>query len=143
MTEISFHIGVPHRLSFACRLLRKATRMGSRVGVTASPEALAALDAALWTFEPLDFLPHVVVAPGAAVPTRLLPTPIWLAQDVADLPHRDVLLNLGRDAPAGFESFARVVELVTGDEADLAAGRARWKHYASRGYPLQRHEVAA
>jgi DNA polymerase-3 subunit chi len=143
MTEISFHTGVPNRLSYACRLLRKATRMGSRVGVTASPEALAALDAALWTFEPLEFLPHAVVRPGAAVPARLQPTPIWLAQDSADVPHRDVLLNLGREAPQGFESFARVIELVTTDEADLVAGRARWKHYASRGYAIERHEVVA
>ena len=141
MTEISFHTGVPHRLAYACRLLRKATRLGSRVGVTASPEALAALDAALWTFEPLEFLPHAVVRPGVAVPVRLQPTPIWLAQDSADLPHRDVLLNLGREAAQGFESFDRVIELVTADEADLAAGRARWKHYASRGYAITRHEV--
>jgi DNA polymerase III subunit chi len=143
MTEISFHLGVPHRLAYACRLLRKASRTGAKVGVTASPEALAALDAALWAFEPLEFLPHALVAPGVTPPARLLPTPIWLAQDTADLPHRDVLLNLGREAPSGFESFARVIELVTADDADLAAGRARWRHYASRGYPIARHEVAA
>ena len=57
--------------------------------------------------------------------------------------HHEVLVNLGDDAPAGFESYARLIEIVSTDPADRATARARWKHYAARGYPIQRHEVQA
>lgn len=57
-------------------------------------------------------------------------------------PHHEVLLNLGRAAPAGFESFGRLIEIVANDEADRRAGRQRWKHYAQRGYPIERHVPA-
>ena len=142
MTEVSFHFNVPHPLAYACRLLRKAIRQGARVVVTAPPATLAALDVALWSFEPLDFVPHLMPAPGAAVAARLRATPVWLLQSTAEAMHHDVLLNLGPQAPAGFESFARLIELVSADDEGRAAGRQRWKHYTSRGYEIRRHEVA-
>ena len=52
-------------------------------------------------------------------------------------------VNLGAEAPHGFETFARVFEIVSADEADRNAARARWKAYSNRGYPIKRHEVAA
>ena len=142
MTEVSFHFNVPHPLAYACRLLRKATRQNARVVVTAPAATLAALDHALWTFEPLDFVPHLRPLAGAAVAERLRATPVWLLERAADAVHHDVLLNLGPQAPEGFESFARVIELVSADDDGRAAGRLRWKHYASRGYEIQRHEVS-
>ena len=142
MTEVSFHFNVPHPLGYACRLLRKATRQGAQVVVTAPPATLAALDTALWSFEPLDFIPHLMPVPGAVVAERLRATPVWLVQTPADAPHHQVLLNLGAEAPVGFESFARVIDIVPTDDAGRAAGRQRWKHYASRGYEITRHEVS-
>jgi DNA polymerase-3 subunit chi len=53
-----------------------------------------------------------------------------------------VLVNLGPAAPEGFESFAKVIELVSTDDDAVAAGRQRWKHYASRGYTIKHHEVS-
>ena len=129
------------RLSYACRLLRKATRKGAKVAVTAPAPTLSALDRVLWTFDPTDFVPHVRLGPGATPAPRLSPTPIWLLDNPADAPQRDVLLNLGRDVPAGFESFERIIEIVTTDDDERAAARERWKHYASRGYAITRHEV--
>ena len=143
MTEISFHFNVPDRTGYACRLLRKASRQGARVVVAAPAVTLRELDRALWSFEPVEFVAHVLVKPGQAVPPRLQATPVWLAEAVAEVVHRDVLLNLGDEPPLGFESFARLIEIVTTDEDDRANARRRWKHYASRGYALQRHEVAA
>ena len=60
MTEIAFHVNVPDRLAYACRLLRKAVRQGARVAVTAPPATLRGLDRALWTFEPTEFVPHAL-----------------------------------------------------------------------------------
>ncbi len=142
MTEVSFHFNVPDQLGYACRLLRKATRKGAHVVVTAPSATLAALDRALWSFDPLEFVPHVRVMPGAALAPRLRDTPVWLVEQTSDAARRDVLLNLGLEPPAGFESFARVIEIVCTDEQALSSGRQRWKHYAGRGYDIQRHEVA-
>ena len=141
MTEVSFHFNVPDRLAYACRLLRKATRQGAHVVVTGPVPTLATLDRALWTFDPLDFVPHVRVSPGAKPAPRLRETPVWLVEQTADAARHDVLLNLGLEPATGFESFARVIEIVSTDEQERASGRQRWKHYAGRGYDIQRHEV--
>jgi DNA polymerase-3 subunit chi len=143
MTEISFHFNVPDRTAYACRLLRKASRSGARVAVTAGTEVLAELDRALWAFDPVEFVPHVRLASGQAPSERLAPTPIWLVDDASGAPHHEVLVNLGEASPAGFESYARLIEIVSTADADRAAARQRWRHCADRGYPIERHEVAA
>ena len=141
MTEVSFHFNVGDSLSYACRLLRKATRKGAKVAVVAPAPTLAALDRALWTFDPLEFCPHLRLPAGAAPAARQRPTPIWLLDRAADAPDHEVLLNLGPQVPQGFESFGRVIELVSTGDEDRATGRERWKHYSSRGYTITRHEV--
>lgn len=142
MTEVGFHFNVRDRTGYACRLLRKAVRQGARVVVSAPAATLAALDRELWSFDAVEFIPHVLLQGGAALPERLRATPVCLIEDASGAPHLDVLLNLGSEPAAGFESFARVIEIVSTDEADRLAGRARWKHYANRGYSIQRHEVS-
>ncbi len=143
VTEVMFHLNVPDRLGYACRLLRKAHARGARVVVSAPPATLARLDSLLWTSEATDFVPHLRVAPGEAVAPRLLETPIWLVERVDQAPHHEVLLNLSDDLVPGFESFERVIEVVPVDEAPKQAARRRWKHYADRGYALKRHEAIA
>lgn len=143
MTEVSFHFNVPDRTAYACRLLRKATRSGARVVVTAPPAALTMLDRALWAFDPLEFIPHLMARAGQVVPERMRATPVWLLEDASMAAHHEVLVNLGAGAPIGFEAFARLIEIVSTDDDDRGAARLRWKHYAARGYPIQRHEVGA
>lgn len=141
MTRVSFHFNVAQRLAYACRLLRKATRQNARITVTGEARALAELDRTLWSFEPTEFIPHMLLREGDALPARLQDTPVCLTTAPAGAPHHDVLLNLGAEPPAGFESFERLIEIVSTDEADRAAARARWKHYAARGYSIEKHEV--
>lgn len=141
MTEVSFHFNVPDTLGYACRLVRKATRQGARITLTGDTTTLAGLDRVLWSFDPIEFLPHVLLKRGAPVAERLRATPVCLAEDLSGALHHDVLVNLGAQTPRGFESFARVIEIVSGDEQDRAAARLRWKHYAARGYAIERHEV--
>ncbi len=142
MTEVSFHFNVPDRMGYACRLLRKAVRRGARVVVAAPTPVLTALDRQLWMFEPLDFVPHVHARPGQPVAPRLQATPIWLTERVHEAPHHEVLLNMGDELVDGFETFTRVIELVSLDGPDRQAGRARWKHYSDRGYVIAKHDVA-
>ena len=145
MTEVSFHFNVAERIGYACRLLRKATRQSARVVVTGDESTLAELDQALWAFDPIEFIPHLLLRPGAAIPDRVRATPVWLAERAADAMaatnSHEVLVNLGTDAPEGFESFQRLIEIVSNDESDRGAARLRWKHYANRGYSIVRHEV--
>ncbi len=143
MTEVSFHFNVPDRSAYACRLLRKALRQGAKVVVCAPSAALTQLDRLLWTFQPLEFIPHVIEKTGQPIAKRLQITPIWLTQRIEDAPHQEVLLNVGHaEIVSGFESFARVIELVTQDAEERQAARVRWKHYAERGYTITRHDVA-
>ena len=58
MTEVAFHFNMPDKVAYACRLVRKASRAGTRVVVTGEPTLLRSLDTELWTFSPLEFIPH-------------------------------------------------------------------------------------
>jgi len=142
MTEIAFHFNAPDKLGYACRLLRKAFNAQAKVVVLAHANDLATLDAQLWTFSALEFIPH---CHAQAQPDVLQASPIVLTstlENSASLPHHQVLVNLDMDLPIGFEKFERVVEVVTLDEAERQQARRRWKHYADRGYPIVRHDLA-
>ena len=138
MTELSFHFNVPDKVAYTCRLLRKAHAAGSKVVVTAEPRLLRELDLALWTFSPLDFIAH---SNPASAPELVQASPIQLMQDIQAAPHRQVVVNLGAGVPAGFEGFARLVEIVSTDDSDRAAARQRWKQYVEQGYQITRHDV--
>lgn len=138
MTRIDFHTNVPDKLAYACRLVRKAYTAGNRIVLMMDDAAqLAELDAMMWTFSATDFLPHVPAGDALASAT-----PIILADsDSAELPHHDLLVNLSRRVPAGVDSFQRVIEVVSSDEADAAAGRQRYVAYKQQQHPLT-HFVA-
>ncbi len=141
MTDISFHFNVPDPMAYACRLLRKAVRHGAKVVVSAPEPVLTQLDTQLWTFEPLDFIAHIRLSAGQAIEPRLQATPVWLLDSLADAPHHDVLLHLYPQVTAGFERFARLIEIVSLNELDRASARARWKHYTQAKHPITRHDV--
>ena len=140
LSEVEFHTGVVDRISFACRLLRKASRQGARVLVTAPDELLAELDRALWEFEERDFLPHVRM-PGAK-PAVAARTPVWLASSAAlpgvgDAPR--LLLNLGAEAPADVATLERLIEVVAADPDEAEHGRQRWRAYRAAGLDIKHH----
>lgn len=141
MRRVEFHHGIGNKLAYACRLLRKAHRAGAQVAVTGDLATLQALDRELWTFDDQEFLPHVLAA-GAPLPERLHATPIWLSPDPAAAPgERSILVNVGRDMPAGMDRFQRLFDLVSSEPDDRQEGRRRWKAYAAQGWDVQPHEV--
>ena len=136
MTRVDFHTGVTDKPGHACRLIRKAWRAGNRVVVTGSSRELARLDVQLWTFDPGDFVAHARLPAGGVVPPLLARTPIWLADDTADLPAEvadGVLVNLGPEPVAGFDRFSRLIEIVAQAADEVASGRLRWRHYLAAG----------
>lgn len=139
MTEVAFHFNAPDKVAYACRLLRKASNGGARVVVTGGPQVLQQLDAALWTFSSVDFVPHCL---HTSAPELVAASPVILADSVQATPHQQVLLNLGSAVPDGFERFERLIEVVGVDDADRQVARQRWKHYADRGYVITRHDLA-
>ena len=66
-----------------------------------------------------------------------------MGESLGDCPLQEVLVNFGRGFPAFFERFARFIEVVTRAQDDMVAARSRWKHYATRGYSLKKHDLAA
>lgn len=140
MTEVAFHFNAADKVAYACRLLRKAVGSGAKLVVTAGAGDLHALDVALWTFAPLEFVPHCDARAGAAV---LAQSPVMLTDAVSAAPHQQVLVNLGDEVPHGFERFERLIEIVGMQEDDRLRARGRWKHYADRGYAISRHDIAS
>jgi DNA polymerase-3 subunit chi len=138
MTRIDFHFNAPDKLVYGCRLLRKVHRSGQRAVVFGPPALIAELDQALWTFSPLDFIPHV-----AAIDPLAASTPVLLCSEPVETPHHDVLVNLGDRMPAFFGRFERLVEVVARDDDDRARARERWRHYKDRGYPLASFDLAS
>jgi DNA polymerase III subunit chi len=139
MTEVAFHFNAPDKLGYACRLVRKAVGSAAQVVVTGEASLLGQLDVALWTFQPLEFIAHCR-APGAE-PAVLQASPVVLTGEPRSAPHHHVLVNLGDAVPDGFEGFERLIEVVTPDDADRQQARQRWKHYATRGYSITRHDL--
>ncbi|SFD64256.1 DNA polymerase III subunit chi [Paracidovorax konjaci] len=139
MTEIAFHFNAPDKLAYACRFARKALRNEASLVITAPAAVLDALDRALWAMGPQDFVAHCRQEDDAELRDA---SPVVLAQDPRAAGSADVLLNLGAAVPAGFERFARLVEVVSSeDEADRAGARDRWRHYTQRGYAIVRHDL--
>ena len=142
MTEITFHFNVRDGTAYACRLLRKASRRQARIAVTGDDETLSNLDKELWAFDAAEFIPHVRVRAGQRLAATTRSTPIWLVDAPTGTDGHDVLVNLGTATPFGFESYARLIEIVSTSDEDRSAARLRWRHYAHRGYPIARHEAS-
>ena len=140
MTEVDFHFNVPDKLVYACRFLRKASHRGVPVAVTAPVDVLRQLDVLLWTFSAHEFVPHAMATDEVHVKAA---SPVLLCELATEAAHRQILLNLGDLVPAGFEQFERVIEIVSEEDmSDRHAARGRWKHYASTGLKLTRHDIA-
>lgn len=138
MTEVAFHFNAPQKLAYACRLLRKAYLKGARLQVLVPEAQLAELDQALWLMAPGEFVPHSVPGDAPAVQRR---SPIRLVSAPGEPLDATVLLNLGDDAPAGFERFERVIEVVSLDDQDRQRARQRWRQYVAAGIEPQRHDL--
>lgn len=138
MTRIDFHSNVPDRITYACRLTRKARAANCQVVLLARDrQDLMLLDEALWTFAEQEFLPHVLAGDPLAAQTPIILTD----RDDAELPHHHVLVNLTAATPAHFARFERMIEVISSDESEKSAGRERFRFYKQRGYPLTHFEA--
>ena len=137
MTEIAFHTGIADPLDYACRLLRKAYRSGARVAVHGEAALLDRLDQALWTFEPLEFVPHVMLPRDGADPGRLALSPIVLVKGGATPPAAcRIGVTLAGHPVADVGAFDRLIAVVGLAPEDREAGRQRWREYERAGHAV-------
>jgi DNA polymerase-3 subunit chi len=112
--------------------LEKLLARGERVVVMAgSPERVEALNAVLWTYSDRAFLPH-----GSAKDGFAEDQPIWLTT-AEENPNGARALVLTDGAAADVGSWPSAIEIFDGgDDAMVAAARARWKAYKDAGHTL-------
>ena len=146
MTRIDFYVlpeaDTDARARFACRLAHKAWQQAHRVYLHTGDAAHAqAMDDLLWELPRGTFLPHDLWQPKAAssAPTARAPVLVGHGAEPADCD--DVLINLTAEVPPFFERFQRVAEIVVQAPDVRTAGRARFKFYRERGYPLHHHDM--
>jgi DNA polymerase-3 subunit chi len=136
LTTIDFFTNATEPLKLAAKIVAKAYRQHGSVRVlTPDAATTGALDRLLWIEPPHAFLPHCrMESPLAAE------TPIWIDEALAHSGAAAVLVNLHPEPPPFFSRFERLVEVVGTSEAELLAGRARYRFYRERGYELKLHD---
>lgn len=144
MTRVDFYVledsAAQARERFACRLTEKAWRLKHSVYLfAASPAEAQRLDSLLWTFSDRSFLPHVLDAPDLD-PALAAATPVRVGAGEPAF-EAELLVNLGADVPLFFSRFARVAEIVGGDDAQRALARERFRFYRDRGYAMETHQI--
>jgi DNA polymerase III subunit chi len=142
MARVDFYLlkqeGTQSRNAFACRLAEKAYRLKHTVHIhTVSREDAERLNDLLWTFRDGSFVPHDLL--GADTVSRTPPVTIGSGDDPVE--PRDLLINLGGAIPPCAETFARVAELVSSDEASKQESRKRFATYRDQGHTLETHDV--
>jgi DNA polymerase III subunit chi len=137
LTSIDFYFNAPDRLQVACRLAGKSLAQKQRMLVYApEPETASRIDRMLWTWPAIGFVPH------CAAHDPLAPdTPVLIAAGEEIPPGCELLLNLGAECPPHFERFARLLEVVSAEEEDRKAARARYRFYQERGYRIASHDL--
>ena len=138
MTSIDFYFNAPDRFQVACRLAGKALAQKKRMLIYA-PDADVArkIDQMLWTWPAISFVPHC--RPGDELAAD---TPVLIASGPEGAPDCEVLMNLSPACPEFFARYARLLEIVSQDEDDRKAGRARYAWYRERGYEIRNHDLA-
>jgi DNA polymerase-3 subunit chi len=129
------------RMRYACRLVEKAWLHEHRIRVQLdSGGDGAAFDDLLWTFADRSFVPHErLAATGAPAGPA---APVIIAEDDSCGPDdRDMLVNLAAGVPAGYQSYARIAEVIDADQRRRRLGRDRFRFYREQGIEPRTHEI--
>ncbi|MGH8105710.1 MAG: DNA polymerase III subunit chi [Arenimonas sp.] len=123
-------------LLLVCELARKANDSGQTLLILVNSMTQAeVLDDLLWEFDPDAYIPHQIA--GQDEDDDI--TPVLIVAPETDVPMRPLVLNL-RNAPV-IGQFDRVLEVVPADASAREPLRARWKHYQSLGFELNKIDM--
>ena len=140
MARADFYVvdgpAMPYR--FVCQLVEKAMQGGYDIYIhAASRDDAETLDALLWTFRDISFLPHAAI--DAAEDLGSYPVVIgWTGETPLA---RQVFVNLSGAAPADVDGYERIVEVVPSDPDARRQARARYKDYRDKGLELHSHNI--
>ena len=143
MTQVDFHFNAPDKLPYVCRLLRKASGQGRRVGVLADQETTHLLNQLLWNLNASDFVTHCLLSdsPSLLEHSSVIFASNW--EDLSALRQLDVFLNLNDLPPSKLDGIARLIEVVGPEERDKTSARQRWKHYSQLGFQINRYDLTS
>ncbi len=139
MTRVDFYVleaGTElTRERVLCALVAKAQARGQRVYIHAgSEEEAERLDALLWTFKDVSFLPHQ--RSGGPVEPE---TPILIGGSGDPRPAA-LMINWSDALPPSIGEYRRVIELVEAEPEARRRSRERWRAYVEQGYaPSSEH----
>lgn len=138
MTRIDFYTGVANAQAFACRAAQTVYRKEERLLVVLpDDQALQAFSRALWSFGDVSFIAHCHWEADEASQSR-----IWLSTHFDVPAGPTVLLNLGEQQADDPSRFARILEVVSQDEASKAIARRRYRRYLDLGFEIQHHDMS-
>ena len=107
------------------------------------PALLDRLDQALWTFEPLEFVPHIVLPRDGADATRVANTPIVLLKGESAAPAAcRVAVTLAAHPVGDVAAFDRLIAIIGLSPEHREAGRQRWREYERAGHSVSHAKPA-
>jgi len=143
MVQVDFHFNAPEKWPYVCRLLRKGSGQGKRMGVWVPEEFLQSLNQSLWSLNASDFVSHCLATDSEIMRNN---SSIILGTDWLALKHcanLAIWVNLSPGCPVNFDQVDRLIEVVGPEENDKTSARARWKHYTQLGFTINRYDLAA
>ena len=97
------------------------------------------LDQGLWELKRKDFVPRQLWTHNNALDSGT--RDVLLGWDEPPTDRHELLINLQDNTPLCFSRFERLIEIIDSNAPE--SGRARYKFYRERGYPLQTHKIAS
>lgn len=132
MTQIDCYHDQPDRLTQAVRLATLAWQRRKLITFfIPDPARAEAFDKALWSSDPLSFIPHCHSNSAEADRTLII-----ITDNLDAVSQDELLVNLGDDVPPGFARYQRLFEIVSRHDTDKATARERMAFYKDRGYPI-------
>jgi len=143
MARIDFAFGAQDKLSQACQTTLRQFLAGQKIVVYCSNlQTLQAFDRKLWAVDDAAFVPHVMANDPLASQTPIVMTHENLGQVLAQAPEGAWLLNLDLLMPEDLGKVTRVLEIVSDEDEDKTAARARWRAYQAAGHDVRSHRLA-
>jgi DNA polymerase-3 subunit chi len=122
---------------FACSVANKAWQSGHNVYIhTNSREMAIKLDDLLWTYHDISFVPHALTSQS-----NPSDAPIIIGWQATVPDYCTVMINLTADFPTSAERFARIVEIVAGNEDERDVARNHYRAYRDDGHEMHSHTV--
>lgn len=141
MSQVDFYILAQPRQSalFTCRLAEKIYRLGKRVYIhTMNEQHNRTIDDLLWTFQSGSFVPHESYQERE--PAR---SPVVIGHNTQPQTDADVLINISDEMPIFYSRFARVAEIVDGEDTVKLKARDRFRRYREQGCTMLSHSIDA